>query len=123
MAKWAYPGQRGQMVEPPDIAINADLLAPGSNVFSLRGHRGACACHCCFPECVSISYERSGHTQQLYRECPMERLTFPIVRAESPASERCVSPPPLRASFLSFFLGCESGGPLPVVERPPWQGV
>ena len=46
-----------------------------------------------FLECVAISYERSGHTQP-YRDCPMERLTFPIVRAESPTSESCAFPPP-----------------------------
>ena len=49
-----------------------------------------------FPECVTISYERSDHAQ-LYCDCPMERLTFPIERAESPASERCLSPPPTAA--------------------------
>ena len=48
------------------MAMNADLLAPGSTVFHLRGTTG-CACHCCgllsFSECVAISYERSDHTQ------------------------------------------------------------
>ena len=42
-------------VSPPllstgHMAINADLLAPGSSVFlSERHHRGMCACHCCGP--------------------------------------------------------------------------
>ena len=49
-----------------------------------------------FPECVAISYERSDHTQ-LYCDCPVERLTFPIEHTESPASERCPSPPPTAA--------------------------
>ena len=78
--------------------MNADLLAPGSNVFYLRGTTrehvlATIVGLSSFPECVAISYERSGHTQ-LYRDCPVGRLTFPIVRAESPASERCPSPPP-----------------------------
>ena len=81
--------------------MNVDLLAPGSNVFYLRGTIGervpaTVVGLLSFPECVTISYERSGHTQ-LYCECAVEWLTFPIVRAESPTSERCSSPPPTAA--------------------------
>ena len=36
---------------------------------------------------------------QLYCDCPVERLTFPIERAESPASERC---PSLHTAAVSF---------------------
>ena len=54
-----------------------------------------------FLECVAISYERSATSAQallqLYCDCPLERLTLPIVPAESPASERCPSPPPTAA--------------------------
>ena len=50
-----------------------------------------------FPECVAITYERAGHTQQLCCGCPVEWLTFPIERVESPTSERCLSPPPTTA--------------------------
>ena len=64
-----------------------------------------------FPECVAISYERSGHTQ-LCRDCPMKRLTLPVVRVESPASKRGVSPPP---SALCL--------PPLAPKLPPWQGV
>ena len=39
------------------------------------------------PECVAISHEHSRH-RQLYCDCPVERLTFPAVRADSPASDR-----------------------------------
>ena len=78
--------------------MNADLLAPGSNVGSLRGTTGECVPATVvglssFPECVAISYERSGHTQ-LYCDCPMERLTFPVVRTGSAASNHGPSPPP-----------------------------
>ena len=81
--------------------MNADLLAPGSNVFYPRGTIGELVPATAvglvsFPECVAISYERSSHTQ-LYCDCPVERLTFPIVRAESPTSKRCPSPPPTTA--------------------------
>ena len=41
------------------------------------------------PECVAISHEQSGHTQ-LYRHCPLERLTFPIFRADSRFRPRSV---------------------------------
>ena len=83
------------------MAMNADLLAPGSKVFYLRGTTGervpaTVVGLSSFPECVAISYERSGHTQ-LYKDCPVERLTFPIERAESPASEGSPSPPPTAA--------------------------
>ena len=78
--------------------MKSDLLAPRNNVFYLRGTTGehlpaTVVGLSSFPECVAISYERSGHTQ-LYRDCPVKRLTFPIVQTESPASERCASPPP-----------------------------
>ena len=74
--------------------MNADLLAPGSNVFYLRGTSGACQ-NCgplIFPR-VAISYERSGHTQ-LNRDCPVEWLSFPVVHTDSPASDHGLSPPP-----------------------------
>ena len=64
-----------------------------------------------FPEGVAISYERSGHTQ-LYHDCPVKRPAFPIVRKESPASERCASPPPAAPCL-----------PPLATERPPCQGV
>ena len=83
--------------------MNADLLAPGSNVFYLRDTTGERECVpatvvalLSFLECVTISYERSSYTQ-LYCDCPVEQLTFPIVRPESPASKRCPSPPPTAA--------------------------
>ena len=41
-----------------------------------------------FLECVAISYEPT----QLYSDCPVEWLTFPIERAESPAADSCLSP-------------------------------
>ena len=76
--------------------MDADLLAPGSNVFYVRGTTrehvlATIVGLLSFPECVAISYKRSGYTQ-LYRDCPVERLTFPIVRMESPTSERCPLP-------------------------------
>ena len=78
--------------------MNADLLAPGSSVFYLRGTAGERVLATVvglssFPECVAINYERSGHTQY-YRDCPAARLTFPIVCADSPDSDRGPSPPP-----------------------------
>ena len=84
--------------------MNADFFAPGRYVFYLRGTRGTIGERVpatvvvllSFPECVATSYERSGH-MQLYCDCPVERLTFPIVRAESPDSECCPSPPPTAA--------------------------
>ena len=69
------------------MAMNADLLAPdllapGSNVFYLRGTTGEFVLATVlglsfFLECVAISYERSGHTP-LYRDCPRDLLTFSI---------------------------------------------
>ena len=78
--------------------MNVDLLAPGSSVFYLRGTTGKVVPTTVvglssFPECVANSYERSGHAQY-YRDCPMVRLTFPTVRADSPDSDRGPSPPP-----------------------------
>ena len=78
--------------------MNADLLAPGSSVFYLRGTTGervpaTVVGLSSFPECVAISYERSGHTQY-YRDCPVARLTLSIVGADSPDSDRGPSPPP-----------------------------
>ena len=35
----------------------------------------------------------SADHMQLYCDCPVQRLTFPIEHMESPASERCLSPP------------------------------
>ena len=90
------------------MAMNADLLALGSNVFSLRGTTGECVPATIvglssFPDFVAISYEHSGHTE-LYRDCPVEHLTFPIVRTKSPASKHCVSPPPVHTSFLFWAV-------------------
>ena len=83
-------------VSPPllstgHMAMNADLLAPGSSVFYLRGTTGervpaTVVGLSSFPECVAINYERSGHTQY-YCNCPVARLTFPIVRVDSPDSD------------------------------------
>ena len=78
--------------------MNADLLMPGKNVSYLRGTtrervHATIVGLLSFVECVTISYECSGRTQ-LYCDCPVERLTFPIVRAKSPTSERCPSQPP-----------------------------
>ena len=47
--------------------MNADLLAPGSSVFCLRGTTGehvpaTVVGLSSFPECVAISYKPSGHT-------------------------------------------------------------
>ena len=71
------------------MAMNVDLSARGITVFYLN--RGLS-----FLKCVTISYERSGYTH-LYCDCPVQRLTFPMVRVESPASERCPSPLPTAA--------------------------
>ena len=78
--------------------MNADLLGPGSSVFYLRGTTGkrvpaTVVGLSSFPECVSISYECSGHTEY-DRDCPVERVTFPTVCADSPPSDRSPSPPP-----------------------------
>ena len=77
--------------------MNADSLALGSHVFYPRGTTGervpaTVVGLLSFPECVAISYEHSSQTR-LYYDCPVERLTFPIVRAESLASKCCLSPP------------------------------
>ena len=82
------------------MAMNADLLVPGSNVFYLRGTTGervpaTVVGLLSFPECVAISYERSGHTQ-LYCDCPVERFFFPHC-ARGAASKHGVSPPPTAA--------------------------
>ena len=67
------------------MPINADPLALDANVSYLRGTTGE-----------RVSYERSGHTQ-LYCDCPVKQLTFPVLRAESPSSECCPSPAPTTA--------------------------
>ena len=55
-------------------------------------------------DCVAIQYNRSGHSR-LYPDCPLDRLTVPISRAES-------------------SLGHESCGPFSVTRIwPLWQGV
>ena len=68
------------------MAMNADLLAPGSSVFYLRGTTRECVPATVvglssLPQCVA-SYESPGH-MQFYRDCPVERLTFPIARGVS----------------------------------------
>ena len=77
---------------PPllSMAMNADLLAHDSNIFYLSATTGerlpaTVVGLLSLPECVAISHEHSGHTQ-LYRDCPMQRLAFPIVHVDSPAS-------------------------------------
>ena len=74
-------GQRGALcirkyqcdyVLPPllstgHMAMNVDLLAPGSNVFYLRGTTGehvpaTVVGLVSFPECVAISCEHASHT-------------------------------------------------------------
>ena len=90
--------------------MNADLLAPGSSVFYLRGTTGERVPATdvglsSFLECIAISYEHSGQTQY-YRDCAVERLTFPIVRADSPASDHGPSPLPTAAL----------GSPAPLIE-------
>ena len=59
--------------------MNVDILAPGTKVFYLRGTTGERVAATVvglssFPECVAISYERSGHTQ-LYKDCPPSPLS------------------------------------------------
>ena len=86
------------------MAMNADLLVPGSNVFYLRGTTGervpaTVVGLSSFPECVAISYEHSSHTQ-IYRDCPVKRLTFPIVCAESPE--------PIRRTLWQKRPGCDT---------------
>ena len=88
--------------------MNVDLLAPGSTVFYLSGTTwervpATIVGLSSFPECVAISYERSGHTRY-YRDCPVARLTFPIVRADSPDSDRGLSPPPKYAGEVFKLL-------------------
>ena len=123
---------RWDYVLPPLLStghmlMDVDLLVPGSNVFYLRGTTGEHV-HATvvgllsFPEweCVSISYKDSGHTQ-LYCDCPMERPTFPIVRPESPASERCPSPPPTAAvgsgAIAADIRDCPKPGSLNVAPQ------
>ena len=76
------------------MAMNADLLGPSPDG-STRGEPvpAIVVGLSSFPECITISYERSGHTQ-LYRDCPVKCLTFPILRTESPAPKCCASPLP-----------------------------
>ena len=53
---------------PPQHTWHVDLLAPGSDVFYLRGTTGECVPATVvgpssFAECFAISYEHSCHTQ------------------------------------------------------------
>ena len=58
-----------------NMAMDTDLLAPGNDIFYLGGTTGEHV-HAIvvglssFPDCVTISYERSGH-KQLYLDCPL----------------------------------------------------
>ena len=55
-------------------------------------------------DCVAIPYDWPGHSQ-IYPNCSLDRLAFPISCAES-------------------SLGHESPGPFSITGiRPPWQGV
>ena len=92
-----------------------DLLAPGNNVVHLRSTSGESVPATAtvvdllsFPACVAISYERSGHTQ-LNSDCPVEWLTFPIVRADSSASDHGPSPLPtaVRPHCLPLMSGLQ----------------
>ena len=77
--------------------MNADLLAPSSSVFYPRdttGERVPVVGLSSFPECVTISYERSGHTQ-LYRDCA-ETLHI----AQPPPSPPS---PPLQNAIAVFY--------------------
>ena len=60
-------------------------------------------------EFVAISHEHSGHTQ-LYSDCPVEQLTFPIVRMDSPTSGRGPFPLPTAdvgsAALVADVEGC-----------------
>ena len=69
---------------------------------------GVSACHCCG---LVILSGVCGH-QPLYRDCLLKRLIFPIVCAESPASESCASPPSAAPCL-----------PPLAAEGPPWHGV
>ena len=67
----------------------------GSNVFYVRGTTGervrvpATVVGLSFlSECIAIGYEHSRNTQ-LYYDCPVERLTFPIVRATALVYSTC----------------------------------
>ena len=92
------------------MPMNADLLAPGTSVFYLRGATGervptTVVGLSSFLECVTISYEHRGH-KQYYHNCPVERLTFPIVRA---VRSHCLAPSDRR--FPEFQCACgQSGG-------------
>ena len=59
-----------------------------------------------FLECVAISYEHYDH-MQLYCDCPVERLTFPIERMESPVPNvvrpHCLPPPSGPEQLLPTF--------------------
>ena len=64
---------------------------------------------------MAIQYEQSSHSQ-LYADCPLDRLTFPITRADCLVSDRDGTMPPLlvvraMAPFVSQ------------AKWPPWQGV
>ena len=69
--------------------MNADLLVPGSNAFYLRGTKG----NVCLPllwtsyPSRSVSPSTTSTRAILYYDCPMERLTFPIVRVDPPISK------------------------------------
>ena len=73
------------------MSMNYELLAAGTGVFYLRGTMnervpapivGASS----KADCVAIQYERCGHSQ-VYADCPLDRLTFPITGADYPVSD------------------------------------
>ena len=68
------------------IPRNSELLDPSSGVVypgTTNEHvTAANVAPSSTPDCVAIQYERSGHPQ-LYLDCPLDHLVFPISRAES----------------------------------------
>ena len=53
--------------------------------------------------CQSVSLLATSYTYTALPDCPMERLTFAIVRADSPTSDRGPSPPPTAdVGFAAF---------------------
>ena len=68
------------------MSMNSELLQLGSGVFYLQHHKRACARHRCwsivpFGMCGNQCVEQCGHSQ-LYPDCPLDVLTFPISRVE-----------------------------------------
>ena len=89
------------------MSMNSHLLAPGTGVFYLQGTTNkrvpaTIVGSSSKADCVAIQYERSGHSQ-LYADCPLDRLTFPITHSDSAASDcdcaaQCAAVPALPPS-------------------------